>query len=94
MAAQSVMLGYGIYDPRTYWQKLRSWILLSMFVCALIGAGGYGLRGFFLGGALGFAAPAALVWLSVLAVGILAYMLVYCATFAAIWTVFWWFLHQ
>ena len=65
-----------------------------MFVCALFGAGSYGIRGLFLGAVIGFAAPAALVWLSVLALGIIAYMLVYCATFAAIWTVFWWFLHQ
>ena len=94
MAAQSIMHGHGISDLKSYWHKLRTWIVLSMFVLALAGAGGYGLRGFFLGGALGFVAPAALIWIGMFLIGITAYLAVYCLAWAAIWTVFWWLLHS
>jgi len=60
----------------------------------LSGASGYGLKGFFLGALLGMIAPAVLIWLGVLAIGIALYMVVWCLAWAVIWTVFWWFLHQ
>jgi len=85
---------FGITDLKSYWHKLRMVIVISVIVCMLIGASNYGLKGVILGGLLGLAAPAVLIWLGVMLTMIVIYMAVWCAVWAVIWVVFWWLLHS
>jgi len=91
---QSAMLKLRITDIPSYFRKLRLLIVISVIVCMLSGASHYGIKGFILGALLGLAAPAALIWLCVLAIGIALYMVVWCAAWAVIWWIAWWILHS
>jgi hypothetical protein len=54
----------------------------------------YGLKGVVLGGLLGLAAPAALIWLGVVLTMIIIYLAVYCLAWLAIWFIAMWLLHS
>ncbi len=88
----SIFWGHGITDLSSYYQKLRIPIILCVILGALFGASSYGLKGFFLGGLLGFAAPAALLWLGVLLAGFVIYLATYVGAWAVILYGLWWFL--
>lgn len=94
MAFETLMHKLGIGTMQDYFRKLRILIAISVLACALTGAFGYGLKGFILGGLLGLAAPAAILWLSVLAVGILTFLVIYVASWALILWAAWWLLHS
>lgn len=92
LACQYLLLRFGITDVPSYFRVLRIPIAISVVVGATVGAFGYGIKGFFLGGLLGLVAPAALLWLGVLLIGIAIYLVVYMVCMAAAVTVIWWFL--
>src|ERR1035437_1360978 len=94
MAFETLMHRLGIGTMQDYFRKLRILIAISVLVCALIGASNFGIKGFAIGGLLGLAAPAALLWLGILLIGILIYMAIYVAAWAAILWVAWWLLHS
>ena len=93
-AATSIFLGYGITDLESYWQKLRTWIVISVIVFALAGASYKDFGGFLAGAIAGLVAPAVLIWLGVMLTFVALYLAVYCICWAAIWTASWWLLHQ
>ena len=84
MAFEALMLKFGISDTRSYFLKLRILIVIAVLVCALGGAYNYGIKGFILGGVLGLAAPAAILWLGILLIGVVAYLAIYCLVWALI----------
>ena len=92
MTFKLLMHKLGIGTMQDYFRKLRILIVISVLVCALTGASGYGFKGFILGGLLGLAAPAAILWLGILAVGILIYMAIWVAASALVICFLWWFL--
>ncbi len=94
LAFQALMLKLGVSDTRSYFLKLRIWIVIAVFVCAIGGAFNYGFKGFIFGGLLGLAAPAVLIWVGVLAIGIFCFMAIYVAAWALILWVAWWLLHS
>jgi hypothetical protein len=81
-----------ITDIRSYLHRLQGAIVLSVIVCACIGASNYGLKGVFLGGLLGIAAPAAAIFLAVVLVLAAILLGVYCAAWVAIYYVVCWLL--
>jgi hypothetical protein len=58
-AFQMVMQKFGITDAKTYFHKLRIPIVISVIVCACIGASQSGLGGFIAGTLVGLIAPVA-----------------------------------
>ena len=92
MTFELLMRKLGIGTMQDYFRKLRILIAISVLVCALTGASGYGLKGFILGGLLGLAAPAALLWLGVLLIGIVIFLAIYVAAWALVICFLWWFL--
>ena len=94
MAFEALMHKLGITDVRSYFLKLRIWIVIAVLVCALGGAYNYGIKGFILGGVLGLAAPAAILWLGILLIGVVAYLAIYCLVWALILWAAWWLLHS
>lgn len=94
MAFEALMHKLGITDMRSYFLKLRIWIVIAVLVCAISGAYNYGIKGFILGGLLGLAAPAVLLWLGVLLIGIVVFLAIYVAAWAVILWVAWWLLHS
>lgn len=90
MAFQALMSKFGISDFSTYIKQWRVQISLSVIVCAVLGAANYGITGFVLGGLAGLLAPAALLYLAVLLVGIAIVMGLYVLAWAAIWAIFKW----
>ena len=92
MFFRMLMLKFGITDAKSYWHKLRTVIVISAFVCAVFGASNYGIKGFILGGLLGLAAPAALLWLGILLIGIVIFLAIYVAAWALVICFLWWFL--
>lgn len=91
LVAASIFWGYGITDLRSYFQKLRIPIVISVILGALFCSASYGLKGFFLGGLAGLAAPAVLLWLGVMLVGIVIYLAAYLAAWAVVLWLLWWF---
>ena len=89
---QALLLRFEIIDVSSYFRKLRLPIVICVAVCALVGAALYGLKGFFLGGLLGFIAPVALLWLGVMLVGAAIFIAIYVAAWAVIVYVGWWLL--
>ena len=87
----SCLEALGITDLRSYWLKLRILIVISVFVLACIGASTDGIKGLLVGSLLGFATPAALIWLGVTLIHIAIYLAIYCAAWAVILCVAWWF---
>ena len=94
MAFQALLSRMGITDIPSYFQKLRIPIAISVIVCAAVGAATYGIPGFLLGGLAGLLAPAALLYLAVLLVGIAIYLAMFCAAWAFIWVVAKWCLSE
>ena len=92
MAFATLMHKLGIGTMQDYFRKLRILIAISVLACALTGASGYGLKGFILGGLLGLAAPAAILWLGVLLIGIVIFLAIYVAAWALVICFLWWFL--
>ena len=92
LITQSVFYKLGITDLPSYWHKLQGAIVLSVIICACIGASNYGLKGVFLGGLLGIAAPAAAIFLAVVVVLAAILLGVYCAAWVAIYCVVCWLL--
>jgi hypothetical protein len=92
LIAESVFHKLGITDIRSYWHKLQGIIVLSVIVCACIGASNYGLQGFFLGGLLGIGAPAAAIFLAVVVVLAAILLGVYCLAWVAIYYIACWLL--
>ncbi len=94
LAFQALLSKFGISDFSTYLRQARIPIAISVVVCACIGAANYGIKGFILGGLAGLLAPAALVWLTVLLVGIAIYLAFFIAFWAVIWAIGQWFLSE
>lgn len=67
----------GITDIRSYFQKWRIPIVISVIVCGFVGAASDGLKGFAIGGLLGIVAPVALLWLGVMLVLIAVFLAIY-----------------
>ncbi len=84
----------GITDTASYFRQLRIPIGISVVVCAAVGAANYGIKGFVLGGLVGLLAPAALLYLAVLLVGIAIYLAFFIAFWAVIWAIGQWFLSE
>ena len=94
MTFQLLMHKLGIGTVQDYFRKLRILIAISVLICALIGASGYGLKGFVFGGLLGLTAPAAILWLGVLLIGIVIFLAIFVAAWAVILWAAWWLLHS
>ena len=92
LVAASIFWGHGITDVSSYYQKLRIPIVICVILGALFFATSHGLKGFILGGLAGFAAPAVLLWLGVVLVGIVIYLAAYLAAWAVIFYGLWWLL--
>ncbi|NMM15474.1 MAG: hypothetical protein HHJ17_18300 [Rhodoferax sp.] len=90
----SMLERFGITDVPSYFRKLRIPIVISVIVDACIGGFGSGLKGLILGAFLGFIAPAGLLWLGVMLVGIGIYLTVYCAVWAVILYILWWLIRS
>ena len=88
----ALLLKLGITDVSSYFRKLRIPIAICVVVGAWVGASFYGLKGFFLGGLLGFIAPAALLWLGVMLVGATIFIALYAIVWTAIVAFLWWFI--
>ena len=92
LVVASIFWGHGITDVSSYYQKLRIPIVICVILGAFFCAGSYGLKGFVLGGLAGFAAPAVLLWLGVVLVGIVIYLAAYLAAWTVIFYGLWWLL--
>ena len=90
LAFQAVLYRLGITDTASYFQKLRIPIAIGVVVCAVAGSIKYGITGFFVGGLLGMLAPAAVLWMGVMLVGIAIFLAIYCLAWAAIWAILCW----
>ena len=90
----SLLERFGITDIRSYFQKLRFPIAISVVVCAFQGAVYSGLKGVFIGGLLGTIAPMVLLWLGVMLILVAFFLTVYCAAWALIFWIVWCFLHS
>jgi len=84
---------FGITDLSSYLRLWRIPIALCVIAGASVGAFKAGLNGFALGGVLGVAAPAGLLWLGVVLVHAAIVLAIYFACWAVILAVGWWLLH-
>lgn len=84
----------GIVDTASYFRQLRIPIAISVIVCVCMGAANYGITGPLLGGLAGLLAPAALLYLAALLVGVAIYLAMLVAAWAVIWEVAKWFLTE
>lgn len=94
MAFEELMHKLGIGTVRDYFDKLRVLIAISVFVCAIVGASNFGPKGFAIGGLLGLAGPAAVLWCGVLLIGAVIFLAIYVAGWAVILWIAWWLLHS
>lgn len=94
MALRDLFYRMGVTDFYSYLSRLSIPIAISLMVCAVFGAAHWGVTGFFLGGLSGVLAPAALLWLCVMVIGIAIYLGIYIGAWALIWTIFKWCLSQ
>jgi hypothetical protein len=94
LAYRALLSKLGITDTASYFKKLRIPIAISVIVCACIGVYGWGVPGFFLGALAGLLAPAALLWLAVLLVGVAIFLGIYIAAWALIWAIAKWVLTE
>ena len=85
---------FGVMDAKSYFQRMKLPIAISILVCACIGASQKGMAGFLAGALAGLFAPLALVWLGVVLSMIVIFMAVYCAAWAVILWIGWWILHS
>ena len=93
MAFETLMHKLGITDVRSYFNKLRVLIAISVLVCALTGASNFGIKGFAIGGLLGLAAPAAILWLGILLIGIVIFLAIFVAAWTLILWAAWWLIN-
>ena len=91
LIAASIFLEHEIFDVQSYFQKLRIPIVICAILGAIFFASSYGFWGFVLGGLAGMAAPAVLIWLGVLLLGIVIFLAIYVITWAVVLWVLWWF---
>lgn len=84
-----LMLKLGVTDLPTYLRELRTSIAICMVIFACYGASEYGLTGAAIGGLLGLAGPALILWGSVMAIGIAIFIAVYVMSWLAILFVLW-----
>jgi hypothetical protein len=94
LAFQALMSKLGITDTASYFRQLRIPIAISVVVCACVGVYGWSIPGFILGGLAGLLAPAALLYLAVLLVGVAIYLAIFFAAWAVIWVCAKWFLSE
>lgn len=94
LAFQALLSKLEIVDAASYFRQLRIPIAISVVVCAAVGAANYGITGFFLGGLAGLLAPAALLWLAVLLVGIAIFIGIYIAAWVVFWAIGRWALSE
>ena len=90
MAYMAMLERFGITDVPSYFRQLRIPIVISTVICGGIGLSGNGLSGLLIGAVLGLIAPAGLLWLGVMVVGVAIYLAVYCAAWAVILCILWW----
>jgi hypothetical protein len=90
---KDVLEKLGITDIRSYFQKWRIPIAISIVVCAWVGAASDGLKGFVIGGLLGIVAPIALLWLGVMLSLIALFLAIYVAAWAVIVFIVWAIFH-
>ena len=95
LVAGELLAILGVTDVRSYFRQLRVAIIVCALVGACIGASmgvsshGDG-RGLLIGALLGVVAPAALIFLGTLLVGIVLNLAIFCAVWAVIiYTIFW-----
>jgi hypothetical protein len=94
MFFQDVLERFGITDVKSYFQKWRIPIAISVIVCACIGAASEGAasdgpKGFVIGGLLGVVAPIGLLWLAAMLIVIAVFMAIYVAAWAVIIFILW-----
>ena len=92
LAFMALLEWMGVRDIPSYFRQLRIPVAISVFLCAWYGAATYGIPGFVIGGLLGLSAPAALLFLAVLLVGVFIFLAIYAIAMAAVFYVLWWFL--
>ena len=81
---EALMVKLGVSDFPSYCSQLRTSIAICMVIGACYGASEYGLTGFAIGGLLGMAGPAAILWLGVIAIGVFLFIAVYVLPWLAI----------
>ena len=81
---EALMLKLGVTDLPSYCRQLKLSIAICIVICACYGASEYGLTGLAIGGLLGMAGPAALLWIFVMAIGIAIFIAVYVLSWMAI----------
>jgi hypothetical protein len=94
MAFKALLSKLGITDTASYFRQLRILIVISVVVCACIGATNYGITGFILGGLAGLLAPAALIWLAVMLVGAAIFLGLYVLAWTGLLYVLRWLLTE
>ena len=90
---KDVLEKLGITDVRSYFQKWRIPIAISIVVCAWVGAASEGFKGCVIGGLLGIVAPIALLWLGVMLTLIALFLAIYVAAWAVIVFIVWAIFH-
>jgi hypothetical protein len=90
---KDVLEKLGITDVRSYFQKWRIPIAISIVVSAWVGAASEWFKGFIIGGLLGIVAPMALLWLGVMLSLIALFLAVYVAAWAVIVFIVWAIFH-
>ena len=83
----------GIYDFSSYRKRFPKTILFCVFIGACIGLSHGGFKGIFIGGAMGFATPAAAIWLGITLAHMAIYLFAYMAAWAVILYIGYWFLN-
>ena len=94
MVFADLMARLEITDLQSYFRRLRVWIVIGAVIGSIYGAATYGFTGFVIGAALGLTAPAAILWLGILLIGIAIFIAIYVAAWAVILWVAWWLLHS
>lgn len=84
----------GVTDFGSYFRKLWPLIVLTVFICAAIGATYGTLKALLVGVVSGLAAPAAVVSLAITVVHALMYLAIYLLAWGAILLCVWWLLHH
>jgi hypothetical protein len=81
---EALMLRFGVSDLPSYFRELKLSIAICVVICACYGASEYGLTGAVIGGLLGLAGPAAILWLFVMVIGIAIFIAIYVLSWMAI----------
>lgn len=81
---EALMLRLGVTDLPSYFRELKLFIAICVVICACYGGSEYGFTGAAIGGLLGMAGPAAILWLCVMVIGIAIFIAVYVLSWMAI----------